>query len=310
MFKKTINKKIDEFSKIFLKNKKIKKGSDGPIKGKTLARTSADLVKAINKKNSLGELFKKKKKDFEQTSISKIFKDSTSKIKIKKEVKEETIKSIIIRIIVAVLIIYLAVDMVIKDTTIEKTDNKNEVIVKDKEKKIRVIKPNSITPLKNKVISDDLFKITEKLKENEIESIDLKEKPVEKKDYSIDTHSSLSENILNAIKSYTNDQRRNKKNEKERKRNQIISDYMKKDIFEFIPDYTLGGKGLVYNCISKHFSCVNEEQFEKCSKVKRYSEKYEFKNPCETVSIYKTVHDCDKAIYFWINYKNRGVTCN
>ena len=67
------------------------------------------------------------------------------------------------------------------------------------------------------------------------------------------------------------------------------------------PEYDNLGRGLVYNCVGKHWACVDKISYLKCNKNKKWNKNNKKNMECVTNEIYATEDDCRKIQIHNIN---------
>jgi hypothetical protein len=83
----------------------------------------------------------------------------------------------------------------------------------------------------------------------------------------------------------------------EEKLNKIITQVdedSKAEVKEYVapPNYELAGRGLVYNCVNKHWACVERESYFTCEKNSRWLKKKKKAPECAIQNVYSTDSDC------------------
>ena len=67
------------------------------------------------------------------------------------------------------------------------------------------------------------------------------------------------------------------------------------------PDYLLIGRGLVYNCVGKHWACVDKKSYFKCAKNLKESQKRGKVPACAVVAVYTSDDDCQVIQTYNVN---------
>jgi hypothetical protein len=83
----------------------------------------------------------------------------------------------------------------------------------------------------------------------------------------------------------------------EEKLNKIITQVdedTKAEVKEYVapPNYEIAGRGLVYNCVNKHWACVERESYFTCEKNSRWLKKKKKAPECAIQNVYSTDSDC------------------
>ena len=68
--------------------------------------------------------------------------------------------------------------------------------------------------------------------------------------------------------------------------------YADKEDYESAPDYTKVGRGLVYNCKNKHWSCLNRTNYHQCRKNQIFFTKLKELPECVVFDVYYSDEDC------------------
>ena len=68
--------------------------------------------------------------------------------------------------------------------------------------------------------------------------------------------------------------------------------YADKEDYESAPDYTKVGRGLVYNCKNKHWSCLNRTNYHQCRKNQIFFTKLKNLPECVVFDVYYSDEDC------------------
>ncbi|OFZ24295.1 MAG: hypothetical protein A2381_04675 [Bdellovibrionales bacterium RIFOXYB1_FULL_37_110] len=68
--------------------------------------------------------------------------------------------------------------------------------------------------------------------------------------------------------------------------------YADKEDYESPPDYTKVGRGLVYNCKNKHWSCLNRTNYHQCRKNQIFYTKLKVLPECVVFDVYYSDEDC------------------
>lgn len=61
------------------------------------------------------------------------------------------------------------------------------------------------------------------------------------------------------------------------------------------PNYEVLGRGLVYNCVDKHWACLSRAEYSTCKNNRIWNEKKSNKKQCQEISVYATEKDCQNA---------------
>ena len=61
------------------------------------------------------------------------------------------------------------------------------------------------------------------------------------------------------------------------------------------PSYEDGGRGLVYNCVGKHWACVEGHSYLQCKKNSRWLKENKKSSECMTINVYDDEKSCHVA---------------
>jgi len=67
------------------------------------------------------------------------------------------------------------------------------------------------------------------------------------------------------------------------------------------PDYSVLGRGLVYNCVGKHWACVDRQQYFECRDNMVWSEQNQKSPECVIRNVYANYEDCKTIQIHYIN---------
>ena len=67
------------------------------------------------------------------------------------------------------------------------------------------------------------------------------------------------------------------------------------------PNYKRLGRGLVYNCIDKHWACVDKFAYFQCRENFKYNKGHKKKAECVIRNVYASVEDCSVIQTHYIN---------
>lgn len=115
------------------------------------------------------------------------------------------------------------------------------------------------------------------------------EQPLKLKD---DEKSKSLEDQMKKIAKQTDDQ---KKVEEEK---QKMEDSLK---YTEPPNYTRPGRGLVYNCVEKHWACVDKFAYFQCRENYRWSKSNNKSTECVIKNVYISEQDCSKVQAYYVN---------
>jgi len=92
----------------------------------------------------------------------------------------------------------------------------------------------------------------------------------------------------------------------------IVSDLDKKQPKDYPkpPDYTLLGRGLVYNCKGKHWACVNKDSYFGCRTNMKWTKSNRKTLECTIVNVYSSADDCRIVQVHNINTRVSKEVCN
>jgi len=75
------------------------------------------------------------------------------------------------------------------------------------------------------------------------------------------------------------------------------------------PNYENMGRGLVYNCKEKYWTCIDKDSYFQCSKNLKWSESTSSKTECATVNVYSSSDDCQTIQIYNINTNAKTDFC-
>lgn len=80
-------------------------------------------------------------------------------------------------------------------------------------------------------------------------------------------------------------------------------------IYEAPPEYTNSGRGLVYNCLGKHWACVEKDEYLKCKKNQDYKNSKKESLECAIKNVYANDVDCRIVQLHYINTNENTSFC-
>lgn len=75
------------------------------------------------------------------------------------------------------------------------------------------------------------------------------------------------------------------------------------------PDYEERGRGLVYNCVGKHWACVNRKAYFQCRKNERWQKQEGKALECHLDKTYASNEDCEKVQKYKVNMNTSTDFC-
>lgn len=77
-----------------------------------------------------------------------------------------------------------------------------------------------------------------------------------------------------------------------------------------VPNYENTGRGLVYNCIDKHWACIDKPSYVQCHKNNVWNKSQGKRIECATKAVYNEDADCTKVQLYYVSNNEDTSFCN
>lgn len=92
--------------------------------------------------------------------------------------------------------------------------------------------------------------------------------------------------------------------------NEIDSKIIDSPVETLAPNYENTGRGLVYNCVDKHWACIDKPSYVQCHKNNVWNKSQGKRVECATKAVYNEDADCTKVQLFYVSNNEDTGFCN
>tara|TARA_R110002072_G_scaffold534_3_gene3670 strand:+ start:40318 stop:41562 length:1245 start_codon:yes stop_codon:yes gene_type:complete len=209
-----------------------------------------------------------------------------------------------------------------KKTAVEKAPTEKIVVPQEAKQEVKKepVKEPVVEPVEVKVAVKEPTPEVEEIKVAEVKAPEMKDEPStdqpdEKKEPVVDIppetnavplgmEERVGESSVKEEKSGSLDEQMKEIAKKTEEQKEISDQEQKKiDDLKYVepPNYTRYGRGLVYNCIEKHWACVDKFAYLQCRENLRWSKQNSKDPECVIKNVYMSDDDCSKVQAYYIN---------